>query len=236
MTSIETWERYRTLTDKDANGNIGIPEFVRLFNMEQQLLMLDCIGDQRQYKQNFGAATRSTELSERMMDMVAPFLTDPVYVQLSSGRGRYNQGDYAGSLKVWVSAYTNPSCGEEITVPQYEKAVESLTASEWKTRSDEQRYDGASLSFPIFQRVNGTHIEVRPRTVRAVWVNYVRLPRPITLALLPNSEEYDPNAANQDPEWNDMDVDVIIERLLTPSGIREQSPAWINAGERSKQG
>lgn len=235
MTSIETWERYRTRIDKDANGNIGIPEFVRFFNMEQQLLMLDCVGDQRQYKQNYGAATRSTELSERMMDMVSPFLTDPRYVQLVNMRGLYNQGDYAGALKVWVSAYTNPACGE-VALPQYEKPVESLTASEWKTRSNERRYDGASLEFPIFQRVSQTHIEVRPRTVRAVWVNYVRLPRPITLAMLPNSEDYDPNATNDDPEWNDMDVDVIIERLLTPSGIREQMPSWVAAGERSKQG
>jgi len=240
MTSPELYERFKVRIDKDTSGNISVGNFVVLFNSEQQSYFLDAIGDQRQYRQNYGVAIRGPELSTRMMNMLAPFLTAPAYVPLTSRLGTYNLGGYQGGNfafgpYVWVSNYINPACGE-VAIPASEKEITLLTQMEWRTRSDETRYDGASLEFPIFRIYNDSQIEVRPSSIKSVWVSYLRKPDPITIptTTVNNIQYIDYNATRQDPEWNDLDCNAIIDRVIGSAGLREQMDRWQMAGERSK--
>jgi hypothetical protein len=242
MTSIELYTRFKKRVDKDTSGNITVQTFVDLFNDDQISYQLDAIGDQRQYHPQRGIAVRAPELTTRMMNMMAPFLTQPALVQLTDRIGTYNLGGYqAGNFAfgpyVWVSGYENPACGET-ALEAWELQVELLTQDEWRTRSDERRYNGASIKYPIFRLLTDVRIEVRPKAIKSVWVSYYRKPMPITIptTIAANGVAYpDPSLPSQGPEWNELDCNAILDRVVGLSGLREQMDRWQAYGERSKQ-
>jgi hypothetical protein len=218
MTSVQSYNGLKDLIDKDTNGNITPAVFVTLFNIVQ-------LKFQRKVFDDMGP-----DFNTRIINMMSPFRTPTSNILLDpQGIGIFNTGDFAFGPYLFVSLYFNPACGE-VAAEALETPVEPVSNAEWSERTRSQ-YKGPTIEFPIFRPCSMTEVEVRPKTVRAVWSYYYRLPTPITLN---TANGYPTGLGDTDPEWNDLDIAEILMGVVWSAGLREQMPSWMAAGNQLK--
>lgn len=235
MRSQDLYNIFATTIDKEFNGNITPPKFLTLYNSMQIEYMDFCLGSMMDYRAGQSVSRNSPEASTSAMSAVAPFWKPRFAATVTNGRCHINQGDFYGAWRLFVPGWMNPACGSEDMPERWEIPLEEIPAQEWAVRTNPKRYNCPDIEHPAFMQLEDGDALVLPLDISSIWVSYIRRPRPVTIALLPDGD-VDPLAVNDDPEWNDIDAKAILKWCMEPAGIREQVPSWVQYGRQGRTG
>ena len=209
------------LLRKSALGNWSVTQFERAVNRAQQDYMLSCI---------------PPEADIRSINKLSVFLTRNV-IQMTAGIGEYNPGgnatgDFCEGPLCWTSGYVNPDCGETNSADPSRIPVVVLQTVEFNDRTNDIT-DAPSMDYPIASLMDDTRIEVRPRAIQYLQIEYLRFPAAVKVGLDPaftNEEVPMEGGTGQiDFEWNRVDVDNIIYLALKMAGISLQGDRLVQA-------
>lgn len=235
MRSQELYNYFIKAIDKEFNGNVSPDTFCVFYNARQLTYMDFCIGNKREYRVGQGVARNSPEMSAAAMAAVAPFWKKRFAVPVTNGRAHVNQGDFMGAYRLFVPGWQNPECGSGDAPDRWEIPVEEIPQQEWSVRSNPKRYNTPTIEQPGFTQVEDGDVLVLPLSITSLWATYLRTPRPITIATLPDGSP-DPFAQNDDPEWNDTDAMAILYDCIGDAGIREQVQSWVQFSDKMRAG
>lgn len=229
MRSQDAWTYFNSITDKPFNGNVTPSKFAVLFNAEQLNYMDMLVGSVRDLSSGRPLSNVSPEETARVMDALSPFWKQRFSIQAVNGIAQLHNpssSDYVAMPMLFLPGWDNPDCGSEAP-SRYEVPLERIPASEWPSRTNPNRYNKPTLENPAFMTIDGGKVMVDPyKEINYLWATYIRKPRDITVAQLPDGDA-DPNAVNQDPEWNDLDTIAIINRVVGLAGVRESVSRWM---------
>jgi len=242
MTATESYRYALTLINKDSTGGLPIPDYERFFNQAQYDQMLEATGNPAEYQPGRPIGKMNPELSKKMLNMLSPF-RKTIPIQFTNGIGIYNPGGYEvgdfvwGPSRVVVSGYQNPDC--DSPSPQRKRKIpcEIISDSEWpdKTMS---LVSPPTRRYPMVTLLDDERIEIMPEEIAYADFTYIRKPRPIKVGIQVVGQQIfpsdtDPNMVN--PEWNDVDLNMIIWRALKMTGLKLQSDRMYQVGSRAEQ-
>ena len=225
MTTIEAYNFYLQLIRKEVNGFVPPPEWDVFINRAQYEYMMDCLGDPQQYQPGRPIPPINYDSTKRIANALQPFRKVIVIQINSNGIGFYQPDkDFVyGPTAVTIDGYTNPDDCEDppkIYV-NHRIPLDFVTDAEWGDRTVSS-IDFPSLEMPIVRLIDHELIEVSPQNIVALQWIYIRKPAVIYTGrtLVAGRYELDPNDPNNvDPEWNDVDMNNIIIRAISYTGI-----------------
>lgn len=230
MNTAKLWDTITGIAKGDVYGEFKPDIVATLWNEVVQPTYFNfLIGNIPNYQPGRPIPPVHLEATQRIDLGLSPFLKTQVFT-VSSGFGNMNQhGDFmygpmAGGTSAISGNCENPSdLDARARVP-----MAWVSNSAWNDLSV-SKIDFPTLEYPIgrYARKNGGDnnpygFQVMPTTISHVEMQYFRKPKDIVFGGSFGSSGFipDPNAANNvDPEWNDLDMNALIGRLLIALGV-----------------
>ena len=224
MTSVQAYKRLLNLLNKAAIGNMPIPDAEDLLDMAQIQRFSDL-------------APPGADIMN--MNSLSRFMT-PFTVPVGNAIANY---DSAGARLIapvcWISGYQNPACGESTGTPG-RIPLQMLSLGEFIS-AERAVIDKPSMTNPVGHLTGNGIMSVLPRDISHVMGIFWRRPRRIGIGRNPNTSppaelpmEGGPGQVN--PEWDDIDMDLIIGGALALAGVKLQSDRLIPIGRSIAKG
>ena len=219
MPLIDTYNIVTDLAKKDQRGYVSFLEFTRIYNQAQNDLLLELLGNYKEYQPSLSIATKAPAKSQYLLDALSPFdkaaiiqvpangvVTPPVdYMQF--------QAMYATNPKLSNSQCEDLPRGVVRAAPIVVKRHHEIAVA---LRS--KRYSPTS-AYPLAEQI-GDEFIVYPTDIGRIQFYYYSKPRQVNLGstIVGTREVYNP-ATTVEPEWNDREQKQIMKKILTYIGV-----------------
>lgn len=224
MTSVQAYKRYLNLLNKAAIGNMPIPDAEDLLDMAQLQRFADLAPPKADIMNMNSLSRFMTPFTAAVGSAIANY--DPAMARL------------IGPV-CWISGYENPECGAPNGTPR-RIPLQMLSIGEFIS-ADLAVIDKPSMTRPVGHLTGNGIISVLPRDISHVMGVFWRRPKRIVIGRNPSTSppaelpmEGGPGQVN--PEWDDLNMGIIIGHALELAGVKLQSDRLVSIGRSMAKG